>query len=528
MKKSLLIIAVAISTTLSYAQAPTIEWQNTFGGSAGDNGNVILQTTDGGYILGGESRSDISGNKTENSYGSNDFWIIKLNSLGVIEWQNTIGGDNNDRATTIDQTLDGGYIIGGFSNSNISGDKTEDSRGSYDYWIVKLNTSGNIEWQKTIGGNASDFIYNIKQTADEGYILGGHSYSNISGDKTENNNGEVDYWLVKIDSSGNIEWQNTIGGDGGDYANVMRQTTDGGYIIGGESGSNISGDKTENSYGLLDYWVVKINVSGVIEWDKTIGGNLNDRLFTIEQSVDGGFILGGISNSNISGNKTENSYGGDDYWAVKINTTGTIEWQKTLGGSSDDILLSIIETSNSGYVLTGFSASNISGIKTENSKGQDDYWVLKIDMIGSILWQKTIGGLKYDYLSSSIQTNDGGFALFGSSDSDISGDKTENSYGLRDYWVVKLEAENLSVEENSFIKAIAFPNPNNGKFTIDLGKQYSFIDATMVNLLGQNIFSKTFTNTNTIEIDVNEISGIYLLQLKDNSNKIATLKIIIN
>ena len=150
-----------------------------------------------------------------------------------IEWQNTIGGNYTDQLYSIQQTTDGGYILGGWSESYISGDKTENSFGGSDYWVVKLDSIGNIQWQNTIGGNSGDGLYSVQQTTDGGYILGGVSTSNISGDKTENSQGYIDYWVVKLDASGNIQWQNTIGGNSDDYLTSIQQTTDGGYILGG-------------------------------------------------------------------------------------------------------------------------------------------------------------------------------------------------------------------------------------------------------------------------------------------------------
>ncbi len=160
---------------------------------------------------------------------------------------------------SIQQTSDGGYILGGWSKSDISGDKTEDSHGPYDpllplhdrwdYWVVKLDGSGNVIWDKTIGGESTEYLYSVQQTSDGGYILGGLSKSGISGEKTEANIGDSDYWVVKLDGSGNIEWQNTIGGNKNDRLNSVYQTNDGGYILGGNSDSGISGDKTEANIG---------------------------------------------------------------------------------------------------------------------------------------------------------------------------------------------------------------------------------------------------------------------------------------
>ncbi len=331
--------------------AQEIEWQNTIGGNNTDQLYSIQQTSDGGYILGGVSISDISGDKTENSQGDYDYWVVKLDSTGNIQWQNTIGGSGYDQLYSIQQTSDGGYILGGYSNSGISGDKTESSQGDYDYWVVKLDAIGNIQWQTTIGGNDADWLYSVQQTTDGGYILGGYSLSDISGDKTEGTQGGNDYWVVKLDASGNIQWQNTIGGNNDDNLTSIQQTTDGGYILGGYSYSDISGDKTENSQGSDDYWVVKLNASGNIQWQNTIGGSGYDQLYSIQQTSDGGYILGGYSESNISGDKTENSQGFDDYWVVKLDTTGNIQWQNTIGGSNFDYLTSVQKTSDGGYII---------------------------------------------------------------------------------------------------------------------------------------------------------------------------------
>ena len=189
----------------------------------------------------------------------------KLDSIGSFQWEKIIGGSKSDVLYSIQQTLDGGYICGGTSISDSTGDKTENSigqNGQYDYWIIKLNNSGNIQWQNTIGGSGADELQSIKQTTDGGYICGGYSLSSISGDKTENSQGLHDYWVVKLDNSGNSQWQNTIGGNSLDYLQCIQQTSDYGYICGGFSRSDSSVDKTEHHQGgfLLtdDYWVVKL------------------------------------------------------------------------------------------------------------------------------------------------------------------------------------------------------------------------------------------------------------------------------
>lgn len=437
------------STSLVFSQAPAIEWQNTIGGNFDDDLRSVIQTTDGGYMLGGDSQSGISYDKIEDNVGLSDYWIIKLDASGLIQWQKTIGGGHWEYFKTVVQTTDGGYIICGSSYSSIGGNKTEPSRGSSDYWVVKIDALGNIEWQKTIGGSAYEGLKSAIQTFDGGYLLGGLSESGISGDKTEANLGLADYWVVKLNADGNIEWQNTIGGSGIDYLWSITQSIDGGYLLGGESFSGISGDKSEASMGFNDYWVIKLDAFGVIEWQNTIGGVSYEVLYSVVHTIDGGFILGGYSDSGTGGDKTEANLGGQDYWVVKINASGDIEWQNTIGGSSYDGLKSVIQTIDGGYLLGGDSDSNISGDKTEASSGLKDYWVLKLDALGDIEWQTTLGGASSDYLFSIDETSDDGYVLGGYSYSTISGDKTEASLGGKDYWVVKLEGLELSCSSPS-------------------------------------------------------------------------------
>ncbi len=256
------------------AQAPEIEWQNTIGGNNSDYPEAMFHTSDNGLIIGGNTFSGISGDKTEATFGMGDFWIVKTDENGLIEWQNTIGGAGLENFYSLMQTTDGGYIIGGESSSGISGDKTESQIGYSDYWIIKLDVSGNIVWQNTIGGTGFNNLRAVEQTFDGGFIAGGFSTSGVSGDKTEASYGSYDYWILKLDPLGNIEWQNTIGGSSADYLSEIHQLADGGYIVGGYSGSGISGDKTEICNGLHDYWIVRLdnmgNSSGKIQLVVTV------------------------------------------------------------------------------------------------------------------------------------------------------------------------------------------------------------------------------------------------------------------
>lgn len=417
----------------------TINWQSKIGGSLEDHPYFISKTSDGGFIIAANSNSPISGDKTENSMGGYDFWIIKLDANGTIEWQNTIGGAGQEFAYAVHQTPDGGYLIGGQSDSGISGDKTENSFGDSDYWVVKLNSSGVVQWDKTVGGSDLDEVFSFQLTSDGGCIIGGNSYSNISGNKTENCIGEADYWIVKLDGSGNLVWQNTIGSLNYDGFTYIVESLDNGFCVAGYSYGNISGDKTENSNGGVDLWILKLNSSGSIVWQNTIGGSASDDIYAIERTADGGCILAANSSSDISGDKTENNIGLGDLWVIKLDVNGTIQWQNTIGGTAGDAASMIRQTADEEYIIGGYSVSNISGDKTENGYGSFDSWLVKLDGFGNVLWDKTLGGTGFDFAYALLEVTDGEYLISNVSNSAISGNVSQNSNGQNDLWLVNLQ-----------------------------------------------------------------------------------------
>jgi len=421
------------------------EWDQTIGGKSYDWLVSLQQTRDGGYILGGHSISGIGSNKTEASRGSTDYWVVKLRASGTKEWDRTFGGRYEDLLSSVQQTSDGGYILGGTSLSGISGDKTQARIGSTDYWVVKLQADGTKIWDKTIGGTDEDYLASLQLTSDGGYILGGYSWSGISGDKTQPSKGSHDYWLVKLQADGSKDWDKTIGGSESDVLTTLQQTSDGGYILGGNSYSNISGDKSQAPRGAADYdyWVVKLKADGSKAWDKTLGSNNNDVLVSVQETSDGEYILAGNSDSGVMGDKSESSRGGTDYWIVKIKEETILKavWTNRFGGAGNDNFTVAIRTSDGGYLSGGYTNSGNSGDKTQNSEGKNDYWIVKSDKNGQKLWDKRYGGAGEDYLNRIIQTPDGGYLLGGSSLSGKSGDKTQDSQGERDYWVVKIDKQ---------------------------------------------------------------------------------------
>ena len=439
-------------TAICFSQ-PEIEWQKSYGGSELDWARSIEQTQDGGYIVAGYIISN-DGDIT-NHYGGIDYWVLKLSSSGEVEWQKTLGGSNNDIAWTIKQTFDGGFIVAGESDST-DGDIIN-NLGNSDYWVVKLSSLGEIEWQKSLGGSYSDTARELQLTDDGGFVVSGSS-SSTDGDITENY-GISDYWVVKLSSSGEIEWQKSLGGSNSDLSYSIKQALDGGFIVAGNSFSN-DGDVSDN-HGVSDMWVVKLSSLGEIEWEKSLGGSGDDYAYSICVSSDGGFLVGGESNSSdgdVSGN-----HGDFDYWVVKLSSLGEIEWQKSYGGSAIDSNYSIIQTYDEGYILIGRSAS-IDGDSTSNN-GSMDSWIVKINSIGTIEWQKSYGGSEYESPKSIQQLPNGSFILAGISESN-DGDVTENN-GEGDFWVVKLSPA-LGVNDFDTISANLYPNPTNGLVTIEV------------------------------------------------------------
>jgi parallel beta-helix repeat protein len=305
-------------------------WDRTFGGADDDWGNSVQQTADGGYILAGYTES----------YGAGlcDAWLVKIDSSGNKKWDKTFGGYDIDAAFTVQQTTDGGYILSGLTRSY--------GAGGSDAWLVKIDSHGNKDWDRTFGGADVDWAYSVKQTADGGYISAGGMCSYGAG--------TPDFWLVKIDSNGNKIWDRTFGGAGWDCAYSVQQTSDGGYILAGDTGSYGAGKN--------DFWLVKIDSHGNKEWDRTFGGSNDDHAHSIQQTSDGGYVLAGCTCSYGAGE--------NDAWLVKTDSKGGKEWDKIFGGLGVEGGNSVQQTKDGGYIIAGGTDSY--------GAGDGDVWLIKV------------------------------------------------------------------------------------------------------------------------------------------------------
>lgn len=476
---------------------PTIEWEKSYGGSGFELLYSMQSTSDGGYILAGSSVSN-DGDLTNNK-GAGDYWIVKIDSVGTLQWQKSYGGSENDEALSVKQTTDGGYIVAGMSKS-IDGD-INDHQGSitdYDYWVLRLDSSGNIIWKKSYGGFADDKAYAVQQTTDGGFIVAGES----SGD----------YWIVKLNVLGSVQWNKFLGGSDFDKAYSVQQTIDGGYILSGSSKSN-DGDISANKGG-DDYWIVKLNALGDIQWEKSYGGTDHDFLPSIKSTNDGSFMIYGISRSNDGDvNNNVNNSGG--IWVVKINSIGNILWERFIdsvgvAGILQWTVNDALYISNGNALLAGVENSTTS-----------KFWVGAINNSGTLIWNKTMGGSNIDEARAVVQNSDGSYLLAGHSYS-FDGDVSLNK-GMSDFWVVKLSSTVGidEVENNSSI--IIFPNPTNAIFTINSNEQIDEVE--IFNTQGQAVYNKK-TTSNSSTIDLTSLpKGIYLVQLKTNTNSV-TKKIV--
>lgn len=454
-KRCLLIVLNFMFVGILNGQGFNITGQFKLGGNENDVIHDLICLPDGEFIIAGNSNSGISGDKDSIGYGLEDIWVIRVDSIGNKLDEIVLGGNGSDNVTSIQKLSSNRILIAGTSNSPVSGNKSAVHFGSSDYWLVILNiyNFSEIVTQKSFGANQDESLAKVLVTGNSELILCGQSNSNASGNKSENVIGSDDFWLVKVnldedDSIGGIIWENTIGGNGNDQLRDAIILSDEKFMVAGYSVSDVSGDKTEPALA-FDYWVVTLDTSGDLISQKTIGGDGSDFLYRAFRNSIGQIILSGSSYSNLSGNKDENNFvsGQLDYWIVAIDTLGTILWQNTItGDQTDNLYGEVVELGDGTYIVAGesFSGNTAGGDKSMPSYGVSDVWMLNLDEQGDIITQFAFGGVSYEQLRTVKMDSIGNIIIGGSSSSDSSTLITENSFNeSSDFWVVKFHIDTL-------------------------------------------------------------------------------------
>ena len=380
MKKQFSALIAVILISLSALAQPDTLWTQAFGGIGGENGYSVQQTSDGGYIIAGRT----------NSYGAGlyDVYLIKTDENGNEQWFQPLGGYHNDGGYSVQQTSDGGYIIAGYTYSY--------GAGSADVYLIKTDENGNEQWSQTFGGIYHDEAWCVQQTSDGGYIIVGWGYSYTAGCE--------DVYLIKTDENGNETWFQTLGGSDLDEAWCVQQTSDGGYIIAGTTGSILN----------LDVYLIKTDAHGNEIWSQTFGGNDTDWGWCVQQTSDGGYIITGYTNSYGAG--------GADVYLIKTDAQGNEQWSQTFGGSNYDYGFSVQQTSDGGYIIAGstycFGALGA------------DFYLIKTNENGNESWFQIFDGSELDEAWCVQQTSDGGYIIAGTTGA-----------GLSNVWLIRVESE---------------------------------------------------------------------------------------
>jgi len=408
-----------------------LDWSKTFGGSQNDIAHSVIQTQDNHLVVfgyTGSSDGDIV-DKTNDAY---DYWLIKLDLEGNLIWSKTYGGSGEDKGEKVIETSDGGFAIVGFSKSS-DGDASN-NEGFHDNWILKLDGSGNILWEKSFGFAGHDHAYSVLQTNDGGFFMTGFLDVTASGGEGNSRiqntrHGVGEFWCHKLDANGNIQWRKFFGGSSNDRSFDAVQADDGGFVITGFSESNDF--DISNNQGSYDYWVIKLDVSGNLIWEKSIGGTEIDQSRGIVKTEDNAYIIAG--NSFSTDGDISSNIGSSDFFLVKLNDRGAIVWKQNYGGSDFDYATSINKIRN-GFVVSGYSKSFDNQLTS--NYGETDFWAITIDSDGGLIWQKNFGGSNMDLAFDSIETSEGAIIVVGeteSTDNDIPDNK-----GLKDVLIVKI------------------------------------------------------------------------------------------
>jgi len=410
----------------------TLELVQTFGGSKNDVAKSVVSTVDGGFAVLGYTQS-LDGDITDKATENYDFWMLKFDSEAQLEWNKTYGGSGDERGRSLIETSDGGYALLGYSDSS-DGDVSSNN-GNRDFWLVKINASGVLSWQKSFGYEGEDEGVSIIETSDNHLMLSGVLDVTASGG--EGNQGRFstrhaggDYWAIKITPTGDIVWSRFYGGTFTDSPTGIKETLNDGLIsVGGSDSNDVD---ISNNKGSYDFWIVKSDRNGDIVWEKSFGGSEIDEARDVISDGTGNHIIVGDTRSNDQDVAFNN--GAADLWVIKVSNSGELLWNTSIGGSNFDVARSISTTFNNEFIIAGSSRSSNGDVS--KNQGQNDAWVLKLDNSGQLLWETTIGGSEIDFSYDAVQINNGTIVAVGETNSS-NGDIIDNK-GFTDLLIVQI------------------------------------------------------------------------------------------
>lgn len=410
MKKLLLFGALAFGLN---AFGQNIEWETTLGGTQDDRSFEIIATSDKGYLSVGLSKS--TDNHVTTNNGLADFWVTKLDSLGNLEWEKSYGGSDSELASSVCELSSGGYLVFGQSNSNDL--DVSNNYGGIDYWLIKIDATGNLIWEKNYGGSIDDIGRKVIETSDNDIMIIGYSQS--SDFDIPGNLGLEDCAIFKLNSTGDIIWSQNYGATGWDRAEDIIEVSNGGYLITGQSSS--------------EQYLLRIDENGTVLWEQRHGGSSFDYGTEVIETFDGGYIVAGATYS--ADGDVSNNYGDHDGWVVKTDSSGNIEWEKNYGGIGYDKAPFIAQTFDQKYIVGGFSWG-AAGMDIWNAYGGADFWLMKIESNGNIIWSRNYGHAGENIMRSMILNSDEDIIVSGETWG--SGNDITNSYGNYDKWIAKI------------------------------------------------------------------------------------------
>ncbi len=503
---------IFLYVTLSIS-AQEVIWQKNIESSTQDFLSQIIPTIDGQYLITGstiQNKKIQTGNLNQNN--GYDFHVLKLNQQGIQVWEKYFSGNKHDFLSATVSTQEGGFLLTGNSYSDKGLDKKDISFGETDIWIIRLNEFGDELWQTTIGTSYDEQVKAVIQTADFGFFIAGSTQSPKS-------YGSKDILIVRMDKNGKELSQLVLGGKGLDEVEKMIPTKDGGALLGVYSRSNVSGSKKTENFGEGDYWIIKLNKDGKVEWEKNYGGKEDDHLRTLSLTSNG-YLIGGESRSKRSGNKSVDLERDTDLWVISIDDKGNELWQKSYNLGGRDVLMgmnvlySSDEEASKGILLGGYTHA-------EGKIGNEDetFWMLYLDHAGNEQWRKHVKGesrKKEERLADIKLNRDGSIILAGTSAEEL---------GKENWKIVKLGDKQIDqLIEKEDIKI--YPNPVTDYAYVEIGFDFKEAEILLYDMGGRQ-FQSLKTKNKVTKINTQPlIQGAYLVTIKTDNNKTANAKLL--